>query len=241
MPNVNLLFAIAAGVLGFLSPCIVPLIPGYVSFVSGLSLADLSPADRRRHRARVLLSTAIFVSGFATVFTALGASATWLGTFVLTNRMWLGRIGGAIIVLLGLLLLGTLKIPALSRERRFALPGPQGVLGAFPVGMAFGFAWTPCVGPVLAAILTLAATSAHTSEGAILLLGYSVGLGVPFLVTAVLLTGAIDALGWVRRHGRIFETASGAFLIVMGAALMFDLIFRLNSWILRLVPFRPAI
>ncbi len=242
MPEVNLLVAVAAGVLGFLSPCIVPLIPGYVSFVSGLSLADLSPEDRRRHRVRVLGSTSVFVLGFASVFTALGASATFLGTFVLSNRMWLGRIGGAIIVLLGLSVLGTLKIPALYRERRFAVARPRGgVLGAFPVGMAFGFAWTPCVGPVLAAILTLAATSARTTEGAILLLGYSVGLGVPFLVTAVLLTGAIDALGWIRRHGSMVETASGAFLVVMGTALMFDLIFRLNSWILRLFPFRPAI
>lgn len=241
MPEVNLLLAFAAGVLGFLSPCIVPLIPGYLSFVSGLSLSELSPADRRQHRVQVLLGTAIFVVGFAIVFTALGASATVLGNVVLRNRVWLGRIGGAVIIMLGLSVLGIVRIPALAHERRWQISRRRGVLGVLPAGMAFGFAWTPCIGPVLAAILTLAATSTHATDGAILLMGYSLGLGVPFLITAVLLTGAVDALGWVRRHGRLIESASGAFLVVMGAALMFDLIFRLNTWILRLFPFRPAI
>jgi cytochrome c-type biogenesis protein len=242
VPNVNLLVAFAAGALGFLSPCIVPLIPGYLSFVSGLSLADLTPADRRQHRVRVLASASIFVLGFATIFTALGASATYLGSLVLDNRVWLGRIGGAAIVVLGLWMLGILKIPALARERRLPISPPGGgILGAFPVGVAFGFAWTPCVGPVLAAILTMAATSQHPSEGAVLLLVYALGLGLPFLLTAVLLTSALDALAWVRAHGRAIEVASGAFLVVMGTALMFDLIYRLNTWILRLVPFQPVI
>jgi cytochrome c-type biogenesis protein len=242
VPNVNLLIAFAAGALGFLSPCIVPLIPGYLSFVSGLSLADLTPADRRQHRLRVLGSASIFVLGFATIFTALGASATYLGSLVLDNRVWLGRIGGAAIVVLGLWMLGILKIPALARERRLPISPPRGgMLGAFPVGVAFGFAWTPCVGPVLAAILTIAATSRHPSEGAVLLLVYALGLGLPFLITAVLLSSALDALAWVRVHGRAIEVASGAFLVVMGTALMFDLIYRLNTWILRLVPFQPVI
>jgi cytochrome c-type biogenesis protein len=242
MPEINFLLAFAAGVLGFLSPCMVPLIPGYLSFVSGLSLSEMAPGDRRQHRLRVLGSTGIFVLGFATIFTALGASATYLGSVVLDNRLWLGRIGGVAIVLLGLWMLGVLKLPALARERRFVLsPRRGGLAGAFPIGMAFGFAWTPCVGPVLAAILTVAASTQHTSDGATLLLVYSLGLGLPFLITAVLLTGAIDALGWVRRHGRAIEFASGAFLVVMGTALTFDLIFRLNVWILRLLPFRPVI
>lgn len=242
MPQVNFAVAFAAGVLGFLSPCIVPLIPGYLSFVSGLSLQEMDLAARRQHIGRVVLTTVFFVLGFATIFTALGASATLIGSFVLTNRVLFSRIGGVIIVLLGLTVLGVLKVPGLYRERRFHLTRrPGGVLGAFPVGMAFGFAWTPCVGPVLAAILTLAATTQRTTDGALLLLIYSLGLGVPFLATAALLTTAVDALGWVRRHGRLIETGSGAFLIVMGAALMFDLVFRLNAWILRLFPFRPAI
>ena len=242
MVNVNLFIAFGAGVLGFLSPCIVPLIPGYLSFVSGLSLADMPSADRRQHRQRVLGSASFFVLGFATIFTALGASATYLGSIVVDNRLWLGRIGGAAVVVLGLWMLGILKIPALARERRLPISPPRGgALGAFPVGMAFGFAWTPCVGPVLAAILTLAATSQRASDGAVLLLVYALGLGLPFLLTAVLLTGAIDALGWVRAHAHAIELASGGFLVAMGTALMFDLIYRFNAWILRLVPLSPVI
>ncbi len=242
MPEVNVPLAFAAGLLGFLSPCIVPLIPGYLSFVSGVSLSGMAGTTRGEHRARVLSSTLSFVLGFAAIFAALGASASYLGSFILVNRIWLGRAGGIIVVLLGLSVLGILKIPWLSRERRLHLPqGRGGVLGAFPVGMAFAFAWTPCIGPVLAAILTLAATTQRTLDGAVLLLAYALGLGIPFLITAVLMTGAVDALGWVRAHGRAIEVSSGVFLVAMGAALALDLIFRFNTWILRLFPFRPVI
>lgn len=242
MPDVNLIIAFAAGVLGFLSPCVVPLIPGYISFVSGLSLHEMSPGARRQHLGRVLLTTSLFVLGFSVIFTAMGASASLLGSFILSNRQLLSRIGGVIVIVLGLSVLGVLKIPSLYRERRLQLTRrPRGVLGAFPVGMAFGFAWTPCVGPVLAAILTLAATTQRAADGARLLFAYALGLGLPLLATAMLITGAFDALTWVRRYGRLIETVSGAFLIVMGAALLFDLVFRLNTWILRLFPFRPAL
>src|SRR2546422_10163890 len=159
MPEVNLVLALTAGVLGFLSPCIVPLIPGYLSFVSGLSLSELSPTDRRQRRARVLLSTAIFVVGFATIFTALGASATVLGNFVLMNRMWLGRVGGAIVIILGLSVWGMGRIPALTRERRFQGSRRGGLLGLLPGGMGFGVAWKACLGPVQAGRLPPAATS----------------------------------------------------------------------------------
>jgi cytochrome c-type biogenesis protein len=240
MPEVNLILAFAAGVLGFVSPCIVPLIPGYVSYVSGLSISEMDPVERRRHLARVWLSTLLFVLGFSVVFTAMGASATVAGNFILSNRLWLARMGGVVIIVLGLSVLGVLKIPALYRERRFQV-STRGGWRAFPVGMAFGFAWTPCVGPILAAILTLAATAGGARDGALLLFAYSLGLGVPFLVAAGLLSTAFDALAWFRRHGRAIEAVSGALLIVMGAALMFDLVFRLNTWILRLIPFQPAI
>lgn len=242
MPQVNLVIAFAAGVLGFVSPCVVPLIPGYLSFVSGVSLSEMQPGERRQHLGRVLGTTLLFVLGFATIFTAMGASATLAGNFILNNRQLLSRIGGVIIIVLGLSVLGVVKIPALDRERRLQVTRRRGgVFGAFPIGMAFGFAWTPCVGPVLAAILTLAATAQRASDGAVLLFTYSLGLGLPFLATAVLLTSAFDALRWFQRHGRAIEAASGGFLVVMGAALMFDLVFTLNTWILRLIPFRPSI
>lgn len=242
MQDVNLILAFAAGLLGFLSPCIVPLIPGYLSFVSGVSLSEMEPRERSAHLGQVLAATTLFVLGFSAVFTAMGASASLLGGFIVDNRIWLGRIGGTIVVLLGLSVLGVVRVPGLSRERRVHLrKRPRGMLGAIPVGMAFGFAWTPCVGPVLAAILTLAATVQGAAGGAMLLFAYSLGLGVPFLLAAALLTTAIDAFAWIRKHGRAIETVSGAFLVVMGGAMALDLVFRLNVWILRVFPFRPAL
>jgi len=242
MIEVNLILAFAAGVLGFLSPCVVPLIPGYLSFVSGLSLGEMSKEERRRHQGRVLLATTLFVLGFAAIFTGMGASASALGAIVLGNRQWLSRIGGVVVILLGLAVLGIIKVPGLYRERRFEIGRrPLGLIGAFPVGMAFGFAWTPCVGPVLTAVLTLAAASQTAGTGALLLFAYSMGLGLPFLITAVLMTAAFDAMGWLRRNARIVTTASGVFLLVMGAAMVTDALFTLNTWLIRLVPIRPVI
>lgn len=252
--HLNLVIAFAAGLLGFFSPCIVPLIPGYLSFVSGVSLAELGhapgyptegmplPPPKPSTAGRILWATLVFVLGFSVIFTALGASASLAGAFVLTNREWLSRIGGVIVILLGLSMLGLIKIPGLYRERRVQITRrPAGLGGTFLVGMAFGFAWTPCVGPVLGAILTLAATTQRAGDGALLLFAYSLGLGIPFLVTALLLTTAFSALRAVSRHAHAIEVASGAFLVVMGTALLFDWVFRLNAWILQAFPVRPAL
>lgn len=242
MNEVNVILAFAAGVLGFLSPCIVPLIPGYLSFVSGLSLMEMPAEERRRHLGRVLLAAALFVLGFSAIFTGLGASASLLGGLILDNRLLLTRLGGAVVIFMGLAVLDVIKIPGLYRERRFHLQRrPFGLIGAFPVGMAFGFAWTPCVGPVLTAVLTMAAAAGTASGGALLLFAYSLGLGLPFLVTAVLMTAAVDAMVRLRHNGRAVTTVSGVFLLVMGGAMVTDLLFALNTWIIRLVPFRPII
>ncbi len=242
MEHINLAVAFAAGVLGFFSPCVVPLIPGYLSFVSGFSLWEMQLTERRRYLGRVLLATSVFVLGFSVIFTALGASASLVGAFVLGNRLLLSRLGGAVIILLGLVMLGVIRIPALARERRVQMTRrPGGILGAFPIGMAFGFAWTPCVGPVLGAILTLAAATQRSATGAVLLFAYSLGLGLPFLATAVLLTTAFESLRSLGRYAHAIEKAGGAFLVVMGTALLFDLVFRLNAWILQVLPVRPAL
>jgi cytochrome c-type biogenesis protein len=242
MNEVNLILAFAAGILGFLSPCVVPLIPGYLSFVSGLQLTEMSLEQRRQHLGQVLVATTLFVVGFAAIFTALGASASALGGLILDNRLLLTRVGGAVVVIMGLAVLGVIKVPGLYRERRFRMERrPVGLLGALPVGMAFGFAWTPCVGPVLTAVLTLAAATQTTAAGALLLFVYSLGLGLPFLITAVLMTAAFDTMGWLRRHAGAVSRVSGILLLVMGGAMMGDLLFRVNAWMLRLVPFRPAI
>jgi cytochrome c-type biogenesis protein len=240
--EVSLVVAFAAGVLGFLSPCIVPLIPGYLCFVSGLSLGDMSMEERRRHLGRVVLATLLFVLGFSVIFTALGASASALGNIVLDNRQWLSRVGGVIVIVLGLAVLGIIRLPGLYRTRRIEMVRrPFGLLGAFPVGMAFGFAWTPCVGPVLSGVLTLAAAAQTAATGAVLLFAYSLGLGLPFLVTAVLMTTAFDAMGWLRHHTRAVTAISGVFLLVMGTAMVTDVLFTLNTWLIRFVPIRPAI
>ncbi len=242
MSHLNLLIAFAAGLLGFFSPCVVPLIPGYLSFVSGLSLSEMDLSERRQHVGRVLWTTTAFVLGFSLIFTALGASASLVGSFVLTNRELLSRIGGVIVILLGLSVLGVIKVPGFYRERRVHFTTrPKGVLGTFLVGMAFGFAWTPCVGPVLGAILTLAATAQRAGDGAVLLFAYSLGLGIPFLATALLLTAAFSVLRTISRYTHAIEVASGVFLVVMGTALLFDVIFRLNAWILQVSPIRPAL
>ncbi len=242
MGEVGLVLAFSAGVLGFASPCVVPLMPGYLSFVSGLRLAEMSAEERRRHLGRIMAGAGFFVLGFAAVFTAMGASASVLGALVLENRVLLTRLGGVIVILLGLGVLGVVHVPGFSRERRFAVRRrPLGLAGAFPVGMAFGFAWTPCVGPVLAAVLAMAATAQTASSGALLLFAYSLGLGLPFLATAALTTAAFDALGWLRRRSRPVSAVSGIFLVVMGGAMATDLLFVLNAWIMRLVPFRPVI
>jgi cytochrome c-type biogenesis protein len=242
MGHVNLVIAFAAGVVGFFSPCVVPLIPGYISFVSGVSLWEMQLTERRRHVRRVLMATLVFILGFSVIFTALGASASFAGAFVLGNRLLLSRIGGIVVILLGLVMLGVIKLPVLAREHRVQVARrPGGVLGAFPIGMAFGFAWTPCVGPVLGAILTLAATTQRAADGAALLFVYSLGLGIPFLATAVLLTTTLEALRSLGRYARVIEAASGVFLVIMGAALLFDLVFRLNAWILQVFPLRPAL
>jgi cytochrome c-type biogenesis protein len=242
MPHLNLVVAFAAGVLGFFSPCVVPLIPGYLSFVSGVSLWEMQLEERRQHAGRVLIATVVFILGFSVIFTALGASASFFGAFVLGNRQLLSRVGGVIIIALGLVMLGVIKIPGLARERRMQVTHRRGgVLGAFPIGMAFGFAWTPCVGPVLGSILTLAATAQRAADGAVLLFAYSLGLGLPFLATALLLTTTFEALRALNRYARVIETASGVFLVVMGAALVFDLVFRLNAWILQVFPIRPPL
>ena len=242
MNDVSVVIAFLAGVLGFLSPCIVPLIPGYLSFVSGLSLADMTMEERRRHLGRVLVATLLFVLGFSVIFTALGATASVLGNVVLDNRQWLSRAGGLVVIVLGLAVLGIIRVPGLFRTRRIEMERrPLGLIGAVPVGMAFGFAWTPCVGPVLSGVLTLAAAAQTAATGAVLLFAYSLGLGLPFVVTAVLMTTAFDAMGWLRRNARAVTTVSGVFLLVMGAAMLTDMLFTLNTWLFRLVPIRPAI
>jgi cytochrome c-type biogenesis protein len=212
---VAFLVAFAAGAASFLSPCVLPLLPAYLSFVSGLSFDELGKGNRR-----VLLGTAAFVLGFSTVFTLLGAGFSFAGTLA-TNQGLLRTIAGAVLVVLGAVLLG-LSLPGLlQREvRPFLRRAPRGPAGAFIMGVAFAFGWTPCVGPILASILTMAAQGNDPAGGALLLFVYSLGMGIPFLISGLFVGFALRAFARVRRHLRVIQILCGAILIVYGALLI---------------------
>lgn len=201
----------AAGAASFLSPCVLPLIPGYLSFVSGVSVDDLHLDTRR-----VVTATVAFVLGFSLMFTLAGAGAAMVGGLFLENRKALELASGGLLVVLGVAVSGVLPA-GLTRERRL-LPfrPPRGIPGAFAAGVAFAVAWTPCVGPILASILTLAASGDTPGGGALLLFVYSLGLGVPFLLSGLFFTRAVTAFSFVKRHFRAFKLASAALLVGYG-------------------------
>lgn len=210
--------ALVAGVISFTSPCCLPLMPGYLSYVSGVAGGG---SEAVAVKARVVGAAALFVAGFALVFTLLGASASVLGFFLLRNRQTLIKIAGILVIVMGLLTVGVIKIPFLYREFRIDLrrirPGP---LGAVPLGMAFAIGWTPCIGPVLAGILTAAAATQSVGRGAALLFVYSLGLGIPFILLALGYTREGRVVGWLRRHGRAIEWVGGMVLITMGILML---------------------
>ena len=214
--------AFVAGLISFTSPCCLPLMPGYVSYVSGV--ASGTPSEHEGSvavRSRTMLAAGLFVVGFATTFTLMGAAASELGTLILRNRLVLGRVAGLFVIVMGLTTTGLLRVPFLYRERRFDLrrirPGPA---GAVPLGMAFAIGWTPCIGPVLAGILTAAATVEGAWRGAALLFVYSLGLGVPFLLLALGVARTGRLFRWLRRHGRAIEVVGGSVLILMGVLMI---------------------
>lgn len=230
--SVGIAIAFVAGLLSFLSPCVLPLIPSYVSFLTGMSLEDLS-----RHRRAALFNAALFVTGFSAVFVVLGAGATALGSLFNVYQEWVARIGGILIMVFGLYLLGVFRIGWLSREARVEIRNkPVGYLGSVLVGMAFGAGWTPCIGPILASILGLAATRGSVGEGVVLLGAYSAGLAIPFLVAAF----AVDAfLAWFHRFRKYIvwvERVSGVLLVLLGLLLVSGYFTLLSGWLQGLTP-----
>ncbi len=212
------LLAVVAGIVSFSSPCALPLVPGYLAYVSALPLSDLGDASARKATLRASL---MFVSGFTVVFTALGASFAVVGSLLLRNVDWITRVAGVGIVIMGLGMLGVLRIPFLMQERRYDLSKlPRGPRAAFPLGMAFAFGWTPCIGPILATILALAGASGTVAVGASLLALYSLGLGVPFVALAVWYQRATRSMAWLRRNSRRLEMAGGSMLLLVGVMFM---------------------
>jgi cytochrome c-type biogenesis protein len=227
-------FAIAfvAGLLSFLSPCVLPLIPSYVGFLTGLTLEELEV-----RRGTALVHALWFVAGFAGVFVALGATASAFGALLLRSQVWIGRIGGVVLILFGLYLLGVLRPAFLLRERRVQLARkPLGLVGSAFVGVSFGAAWTPCIGPILGAILTLAAAQASVTRGAALLAVYSLGLALPFLVTAVALDRVVVWFERFRPYIVWVERLAGVLLILLGLLLVTDRFTLIASWLQALTP-----
>lgn len=213
--------AFVAGLVSFLSPCVLPLVPSYVTFVTGMTLDELTANGRHAARRRAALHALLFVLGFTLVFVALGATATALGASLRRALPLLQQIGGIVIAGFGLSMLGVLRMPSLMRERRVHLASkPAGLAGSVLVGVAFGAGWTPCIGPVLATILLYAGMEATMTRGMLLLVAYSIGLGVPFLVAAVGLNWYLAGARHVMRWLRPLELGAGALLVVMGV-LMF--------------------
>jgi cytochrome c-type biogenesis protein len=224
--EVTLLAAFAAGFLSFVSPCVLPLIPGYISFISGLTLEEMrgtATESRAAARHRVLGASLAFVLGFTAVFVAMGATATALGRFLYTQAPVLEKIFGTLLVVFGLHMMGVFRIRFLESDRRIQTQRkPAGPLGAFLVGTAFAFAWTPCIGPILGGIIGLASSRESVGEGMQMLAAYSLGLGVPFLLTALAIDRFFSAAARIRKHYRTIEVVSGALLIVVGLLVFFD-------------------
>ena len=218
--SVSVAMAFVAGLVSFLSPCVLPLAPSYVTFVTGMSLDELAGGDRRGARRQAALHAALFILGFTLVFTALGATATLFGAALRRLLPALQQVGGVVIVLFGLYLVGVLRPRFLMRERRVQLARkPTGRAGSVLVGMAFGAGWTPCVGPVLASILLYAGMQGTTGEGMLLLLAYAIGLGIPFFVAAVAFNWFLAGTRLLRSRLAVIEKVAGALLIVVGVLL----------------------
>jgi len=228
----SFMVAFVAGLLSFLSPCVLPLVPSYVGFITGMTLPEVS--GRRR---AALLHALLFVAGFSLVFVLLGASATALGRALNYYQVWLQRVGGVLIIIFGFLCLGVFKVGVLNQERRVHLEHkPVGYLGSALAGVAFGAGWTPCIGPVLGAILGLAATTSDVTRGMQLLAVYSAGLALPFLIAAVAVESFLDWFQGFRRYLPWVMRLSGLILIVVGVLLVTGEFTRLAGWLQGLTP-----
>ena len=234
--NIGIVTAVAAGAVSFLSPCVLPLVPGYVSFIAGNS-SGRREAGASVGKLGVALLSLCFILGFSTVFVALGASATAVSRLLRAYSYEAGIVGGGIVILFGVFTTRLVKLPWLERDVRYhgSLSG-SGPLGAYLLGLAFAFGWTPCIGPILGAILTVSAVSATATDGIVLLSLYSLGLGIPFLLAAVFTRGLMGSLPRMRRAGRVLQLAAGGTMILMGLAMVTGQMTWFAFWLLERFP-----
>lgn len=238
MTDLNIFVAFTAGIFSFLSPCVLPLIPSYLSFISGVSLEEMRGPQAGSHvRWRVAWNSLAFILGFSLVFVSLGASASFLAGFFLNYRGVIRVLGGIFILAVGIYLMGFFKMPALDRYLQFHLKDkPAGYLGSAIVGITFGAAWIPCVGPILGAILTLAATSSEIGTGIFYLATYAAGLAVPFFVSAVAVNSFLEFPRKFRRYLQAVHMTAGILLIIVGVLLITDYMTLLNIYAIRFTP-----
>jgi len=230
--QLGLLIAFSAGLLSFLSPCVLPLVPSYVTFITGMTLEDLQQTKRE-----TILHAITFVLGFSLIFLALGAGATVFGQLMLRYRDWISRIGGVLIIVFGLYMLGAFNLSFLMKDTRLHLSNkPIGYFGTLVVGIAFGAGWSPCIGPILGAILTMAANEADLQRGLVLLAAYSAGLAVPFLLAALMVDRFLKVFARFRHRMVWVNRISGTLLVLVGILMVSDRFTMLSSWLQDLTP-----
>jgi cytochrome c-type biogenesis protein len=229
--------ALIAGLVSFLSPCVLPLVPAYLVYLTGATIehvaSDETPSVSRR---AVMLSALMFVLGFSTVFVALGASASFIGGLIRAWSAELSIVAGIVIIIMGLHFLGLTRLGFLMREGRLPIPKPVGLWGAYVMGLAFAFGWTPCIGPILAAILSVAASEATVTKGAVLLAVYSAGLGIPFLVAAFMIERFSSVLTRMKRHLATVERVMGVLMILVGIGFLTGMVSSFSIWLLETFP-----
>lgn len=229
--SVGLPIAFVAGAASFLSPCVLPLLPGYLSYMSGMSLEMVREGSAPAKR--LLGPTLLFVAGFSTIFVALGTSASLAGSLLRDNQVLLTRIAGSLVILMGLAFMGLLPLPFLYREKRLDMRRGRTYTGNYLMGLSFGLGWTPCIGPTLGATLVIASQADRIGEGALLLLVYSMGLGIPFVLAALGVSRLAGALGFFRRHQQAILRVSGGLLVGFGLLLFFNRVYVISAWIQR--------
>jgi cytochrome c-type biogenesis protein len=227
--------ALLAGVISFLSPCVLPIVPPYLAYMSGVSLNDMSSVSAARRRA--IVAALFFVMGLSTVFLLLGFTASAFGAFFLQNQILFSQISGVVVIVFGIHFLGIFRIPFLDREARMDAGDKGGSsFGAYLLGLAFAFGWTPCIGPQLGAILSLAASEASVTRGTLLLGVYALGLGIPFLLAAMFMTRAVGVMNRLKRHMKTIERVMGLLLLVVGIAMLTGAFSTFSFWLLETFP-----
>lgn len=232
----SMAIALVAGIISFLSPCVLPIVPPYLAYMSGVTVTEMT--DEKSAQRKAIVAALCFVLGLSTVFILLGFAASAFGAFFLQNQTLFAQISGVVIIIFGLHFVGVFRIPFLDREARMDA-GDQGgtSFGAYVLGLAFAFGWTPCIGPQLGAILSLAASEGSVVRGTMLLGVYAIGLGLPFLLAAIFISRAMGVMNRLKRHMVLIERIMGGLLIVVGLALLFGAMSSMSFWLLETFPF----